>query len=112
MLGKMKNALIEELKELKKQGLYKKERIIITPQGSEITVSSGKKVLNFCSNNYLGFSNHPDVIKAAKEAMDRWGFGLSSVRFICGTQSRFSHYSDKNSHINPDNFPIVTLSID
>ena len=74
------------LEELKEQGLYKSERIIISAQGPEIQISSGETVLNLCSNNYLGLSNHPEVIKAAQEIMNDWGFGLSSVRFICGTQ--------------------------
>lgn len=74
------------LEELKEQGLYKSERIITSAQGPEIQISSGETVLNLCSNNYLGLSNHPEVIKAAQEIMNDWGFGLSSVRFICGTQ--------------------------
>ena len=74
---------IEELKEL---GLYKEEREILSPQQSSIQITGGKEVLNFCSNNYLGLGNHPDVIEAAKESYDHYGFGLASVRFICGTQ--------------------------
>lgn len=74
------------LEELKEQGLYKSERIITSAQGPEIQISSGETVLNLCSNNYLGLSNHPEVIKAAQKIMNDWGFGLSSVRFICGTQ--------------------------
>ena len=85
----MSQKLIGELRELleeqKKQGLYKNERVIISPQEAEITISSGQKMLNFCANNYLGLSNHPAVIEAAQETMNRWGYGLSSVRFICGT---------------------------
>jgi glycine C-acetyltransferase len=75
-----------ELKEIEEAGLYKRERIITSPQAAEISVSTGAKVLNFCANNYLGLSSHPDVLKAAKDAIDTHGFGLSSVRFICGTQ--------------------------
>jgi glycine C-acetyltransferase len=86
MYTTMKSDLQKTLDELKEQGLYKTERIITTPQSSEIEVSSGEKVLNFCANNYLGLANHPEVIKAAQDIMDTWGFGLSSVRFICGTQ--------------------------
>ena len=86
----MKNEILaqyqNELAQIKEAGLWKGERIIQSPQSSTITVG-GKKVLNFCANNYLGFSNHPALKKAAKEAIDAWGFGLSSVRFICGTQS-------------------------
>ncbi len=86
MYGKIKEDLKKELKELDEAGLYKRERIIAGPQGVEITLSDGKKVLNFCANNYLGLANHSEVVKAAKETLDKWGFGLSSVRFICGTQ--------------------------
>lgn len=74
-----------ELHQIKLSGLYKSERIITSPQGAEITLEDGRKVLNFCSNNYLGLSSHPKVIEAAKQAIDKYGFGLSSVRFICGT---------------------------
>jgi glycine C-acetyltransferase len=78
--------LAEELKDIKADGLYKSERIITTPQASKISTLKGHEVLNFCANNYLGLSSHPEVIKAAKEAIDTHGFGMSSVRFICGTQ--------------------------
>jgi glycine C-acetyltransferase len=86
MYGKMKEYLEKEIKNIKEEGLYKKERIITSPQGAEITLEGGKKVLNFCANNYLGLSSHPEVIQAAKDGMDSHGFGMSSVRFICGTQ--------------------------
>lgn len=86
MYGKIKEHLQKEIQEIKDNGLYKTERIITSPQGAEITVSTGETVLNFCANNYLGLSSHPDVIQAAKDAMDTHGFGMSSVRFICGTQ--------------------------
>lgn len=76
----------KEINEIKEAGLYKEERIIVTPQSAEIKTDKGMEVLNFCANNYLGLSSHPEVIKAAKEAIDQYGFGLSSVRFICGTQ--------------------------
>jgi len=82
----VKNALTQELQDLREAGLFKSERIITSPQGAEIELNTGKEVLNFCANNYLGLSAHPDVIKAAKEAIDTHGFGMSSVRFICGTQ--------------------------
>jgi len=75
----------EQLEKNKQEGLYKNERVIISPQEAEIEVSSGERVLNFCANNYLGLSNHPEIIETARKAMDRWGYGLSSVRFICGT---------------------------
>jgi glycine C-acetyltransferase len=86
MYKKLQPALQQELKAIKEAGLYKRERIITTPQGAEIKTSDGKKVINFCANNYLGLSSHPRVIKAAKDAIDTHGFGMSSVRFICGTQ--------------------------
>ncbi len=78
--------LQNEIASIKSQGLYKEERIITSAQGAEITLNTGQKVLNFCANNYLGLSSHPDVIQAAKDTMDTHGFGMSSVRFICGTQ--------------------------
>ncbi|MFO7743806.1 MAG: glycine C-acetyltransferase [Psychroflexus sp.] len=84
--NKLQNQLKEELQNIKDEGLYKKERIITSPQGAEITLDSGESVLNFCSNNYLGLSSHPEVVKAAKDTLDSHGFGMSSVRFICGTQ--------------------------
>jgi len=79
--------LQKELAEIEQAGLYKKERIIVSPQGAEIEVEGGRKVINFCANNYLGLSAHPAVIEAAKKALDTHGYGLSSVRFICGTQN-------------------------
>jgi glycine C-acetyltransferase len=85
MYGKIKQDLQNTLEELKQQGLYKTERIITSSQSSEIEVN-GKTVLNFCANNYLGLANNPEVVKAAQDVMNDWGFGLSSVRFICGTQ--------------------------
>lgn len=87
MFGKeIQEYLQNELQEIKEAGLYKEERIITSKQGTEITISTGEKVLNFCSNNYLGLSGHPDVIQAAKDTLDAHGHGVSSVRFICGTQ--------------------------
>ncbi len=83
---KFKQFLFDEIQSIKKAGLYKEERIITSPQGAEITLADGRKVLNFCSNNYLGLSSHPRVIEAAKRALDTHGYGMSSVRFICGTQ--------------------------
>ncbi len=85
MYGKFKEHLTRELDNIRKEGLYKDERIIVSPQGAEIELADGKKVLNFCANNYLGLSNHPELIKAAKEGLDTHGYGMSSVRFICGT---------------------------
>lgn len=86
MYGKIQQHLAKELEDIKNAGLFKKERIITSAQGAEITINTGEKVLNFCANNYLGLSSHPEVIQAAKDAMDTHGFGMSSVRFICGTQ--------------------------
>ena len=86
MYGEFKNYLSAELKNIEEAGLYKNERIIVSPQSAEIELAGGDKVLNFCANNYLGLSNHPRVIEAAKKAMDERGYGMSSVRFICGTQ--------------------------
>ncbi len=86
MYGKLKQHLQNELLDIKEAGLFKHERIISSPQGAEITLTTGETVLNFCANNYLGLSSHPDVIQAAKDTMDTHGFGMSSVRFICGTQ--------------------------
>ena len=86
MYGKIKEYLADELESIKESGLFKKERIITSPQDAVITISTGEQVINFCANNYLGLSSHPEVVKAAKEALDSHGFGMSSVRFICGTQ--------------------------
>lgn len=86
MYGKIKEYLSEELNAIKEAGLFKEERIITTPQDAIIKISTGEEVVNFCANNYLGLSSHPEVVKAAKETLDSHGFGMSSVRFICGTQ--------------------------
>ncbi len=104
MYGKIKEHLQTELKNIEEAGLYKNERIIVTPQRAKIKVESGQEVLNFCANNYLGLSDHPRLIDAAKKALDNRGYGMSSVRFICGTQdyhkelentiSKFFHTED------------------
>ena len=86
MYGNIKEYLQKEIQDIKDNGLYKEERIITSAQGAEITLNTGETVLNFCANNYLGLSSHPEVIQAAKDTMDTYGFGMSSVRFICGTQ--------------------------
>ena len=86
MYGKIQEHLKKQLQEIDEAGLYKRERIITSPQDAEIELNTGEKVLNFCANNYLGLSNHPKVIEGAKKALDSHGYGLSSVRFICGTQ--------------------------
>jgi glycine C-acetyltransferase len=95
MYGKIKDTLAKELQEIKDAGLYKSERIITSTQDALIKISTGQEVLNFCSNNYLGLSNHPEVIKAAKDTLDSHGFGMSSVRFICGTQDIHKQLEDK-----------------
>jgi glycine C-acetyltransferase len=86
MYNKMQQHLQNELKAIEEAGLYKKERIIVSPQKAEIKVNSGQEVLNFCANNYLGLSDHPQLIEAVKKSLDERGYGMSSVRFICGTQ--------------------------
>ncbi len=86
MYQSMKRQLSETLDQIRRDGLYKNERIIVSPQKNRITVKPDRPVLNFCANNYLGLSDHPEIIKAAAGSFDKWGFGLSSVRFICGTQ--------------------------
>lgn len=86
MIGKLEKQLQSELASIKEAGLYKEERIIVTPQGAEVKVDSGEDVVIMCANNYLGLSSHPQVIEGAKKALDSHGFGMSSVRFICGTQ--------------------------
>jgi len=86
MYGSLKNDLQNELSSIRADGLYKTERILTSPQGAVITTGDGREVINFCANNYLGLSSHPRIIEAAKRAIDRRGYGLSSVRFICGTQ--------------------------
>jgi glycine C-acetyltransferase len=78
--------LRKTLYEIEAAGLYKRERVITTPQTAHIAVASGQKVLNLCANNYLGLADHPELIAAAHASLDRWGYGLASVRFICGTQ--------------------------
>ena len=86
MYGKIQKEIRDELSSIENAGLYKKERIITTAQGPKISVSTGEEVLNFCANNYLGLSSHPEVVQAAKDTLDTHGYGMSSVRFICGTQ--------------------------
>ena len=86
MLGKTHDRLESQLTEIRAAGLFKKERVITTPQSAHIGVADGREVLNLCANNYLGLADHPEVIRAAHEALDRWGYGMASVRFICGTQ--------------------------
>ena len=98
MIGDLQKQLQSELESIKQEGLYKKERIIVNPQGSSIRVNTGKTVLNFCANNYLGLSSHPEVVQAAKDTLDSHGFGMSSVRFICGTQDIHKELEKKISN--------------
>ena len=97
MYKTLQPVLEKELKEIEKAGLYKRERIITSPQGADITIQGGQEVINFCANNYLGLSSHPKVIEAAKKAIDSHGFGMSSVRFICGTQDIHKELEEKIS---------------
>ena len=95
MYGNIQDHLKKEIQTIKDNGLYKTERIITSAQGAEITLNTGETVLNFCANNYLGLSSHPDVVQAAKNVMDTHGFGMSSVRFICGTQDIHKELEEK-----------------
>jgi glycine C-acetyltransferase len=97
MYNTIQPILQKELEEIEKAGLYKRERIIITPQGAEIKIQGGQEVINFCANNYLGLASHPQVIEGAKNALDTHGFGMASVRFICGTQDIHKILEDKIS---------------
>src|SRR6266480_2534728 len=87
MYNNFRPLILQQLEEIRAAGTYKRERVIVTPQGTTVRVADGKPVLNLCANNYLGLAQHPAVAAAAKEAIDKWGYGLASVRFICGTQS-------------------------
>lgn len=95
MFGKIKNHLTSELKAIEEAGLYKKERIITSPQDAVIRLAGGEEVLNFCANNYLGLSSHPALINAARKALDTHGYGMSSVRFICGTTDLHKKLEEK-----------------
>ena len=96
MYGDLKNQLKAELYEIRAAGLYKGERVIDTPQAARVSVGE-RSVLNMCANNYLGLASHPEVIQAARDALDEWGYGLASVRFICGTQAIHKQLEDKLS---------------
>ncbi len=98
MYGKIKQHLQNELNTIQENGIFKKERVITSPQGAEITIATGETVLNFCANNYLGLSSHPEVVQAAKDTLDSHGFGMSSVRFICGTQDIHKELEHKIAH--------------
>ncbi|SDC73564.1 glycine C-acetyltransferase [Williamwhitmania taraxaci] len=98
MYGKFKDHLQQQLKEIEEAGLYKNERVIVSPQNAEIKINTGQQVLNFCANNYLGLSDHPRLLAAAKKSLDTHGFGMSSVRFICGTQDSHKELEKRISH--------------
>jgi glycine C-acetyltransferase len=87
MFGAFQQYLLKQLDDVRAAGTYKRERVLTSPQRARIRVGDGRPALNLCANNYLGLAEHPEVVKAAREALDQWGYGLSSVRFICGTQS-------------------------
>src|SRR5579864_5496084 len=97
MTPEFKEHLAGQLSAIRSAGTYKNERVIVTPQGTTIRVADGKPVLNLCANNYLGLAQHPAVAAAAKAAIDQWGYGLASVRFICGTQSVHKQLEQKLS---------------
>ena len=97
MYGKFQDFLNTELSEIESAGLYKHERLITTPQSAHVGVSSGGEMLNLCANNYLGLAQHPEVNAAAKQALEEWGFGMASVRFICGTQTLHKQLENKLS---------------
>ena len=97
MYGKFEKHLRNRIEDIRGAGLYKRERVIASPQQAEVTVAGGAPVLNLCANNYLGLANHPDIVAAARDALDNWGYGLASVRFICGTQSIHKQLEEKLS---------------
>jgi glycine C-acetyltransferase len=97
MYGNLKSHLESQLGAMRDAGIYKSERVISTPQGAHIQVAGGRPVLNLCANNYLGLAQHPEVLEAAREGLDRWGYGLASVRFICGTQTLHKQLEEKIS---------------
>ena len=110
MYGKLKNQLQEELETIKVSGLYKKERVIVTPQHADIQVESGSNVLNFCANNYLGLSSDKKVVEAAKKALDKRGFGLSSV-LCCSTQDIHKQLENKLSDFLGGRYHTVLLHL-
>src|SRR5512137_1948588 len=97
MFGSIQPHIAKQLADISAAGTYKRERVIATPQGTTIRVADGKPVLNLCANNYLGLAQHPTVAEAAKAAIDQWGYGMASVRFICGTQGVHKQLEQKIS---------------
>ena len=110
MYGGLKNHLTTQLEEITEAGLFKRERVITTPQDAIIKTTEGEEVLNFCANNYLGLSSHPEVIKAAKDTLDTHGYGMSSVRFICGTQDIHKNLEAKISNFLATEDTILSVS--
>ncbi len=101
------------LQQIREEGLYKEEQTIATPQASDISLANGKELINMCANNYLGLSNHPEIVEAAQKALDRWGFGLSSVRFICGTQELHKELEAKvSSYLHTDDTILYSSCFD
>src|SRR5436190_22177300 len=98
MRGSFQQHVEQQLNDIRAAGTYKRERVIVTPQGTTIRVSDGQPVLNFCANNYLGLAQHPAVAAAAKDDIERWGYGCASVRFICGTQGVHKEVEQKLTH--------------
>src|SRR5256714_5540680 len=94
MVSEFENQVVQTLEEIKSQGLFKTERVITSPQDAHIAIMGGRRVLNMCANNYLGLAGHPALIAAAKKALDTHGFGMASVRFICGTQDIHKHLEE------------------
>ena len=111
MYRAIKEHLQKELEEIKEAGLYKSERIITSSQDAVIKISTGEEVINFCANNYLGLSNNPEVIQAAKDTMDTHGFGMSSVRFICGTQDIHKNLEAKLQNFIKQKTPFYMLQL-
>src|SRR5512138_3922990 len=97
MLADFDKQLSQTLEDIKSQGLFKTERVITSPQDAHIAITGGKRVLNLCANNYLGLADHPALVAAAKSALDEWGYGMASVRFICGTQGLHKHLEERLS---------------
>lgn len=108
MYGKFQDFLKTELQSIKDAGLYKSERIIVTPQDAEIKLATGETVLNFCANNYLGLSSNPTVIEGAKKALDSRGYGMSSVRFICGPKIFIKNWKLKSLNSSERKIPFFT----
>src|SRR5437868_13627562 len=113
MYETLKSVLEKELSEIRQAGLYKEERVITSPQGAVITLSDGREVINFCANKYLGLSSHPKVIESAHKAIESHGYGMSSVRFICGTQDIHKELEKKiSSFLGTDDTTLYAAAFD